>query len=83
MASVPMMDIPRDKNYPADAVQCGDCGGLGQSVSDGPCGVCQGKGWLPPGHPRGRLCAYDACRKPLPPNHVAVYCTNGCALDDA
>ncbi len=70
------LDIPRDKNYPQGAVQCDECGGLG-------CGLCEQKGWLPEGHPKGRKCHRSACGHPLPPNHVAVYCSNQCAFDDA
>ena len=71
------MDIPRDKNYPVDAVQCDDCGGHG-------CSTCQNKGWLVPRtHPKGRWCYREACRKPIPPAHVAVYCSNECAMADA
>lgn len=71
-----LMDIPRDKNHPADAVQCDECGGHG-------CAVCGGRGWLPAGHARGRLCEYEKCRRPLAPGHVAVYCSNECAFKDA
>lgn len=70
------MDIPRDKSCPPDAVQCDGCGGHG-------CKVCDYKGWLRKGHPRGRLCENPNCRNPLPPHHVAVYCSDGCAMDDA
>ena len=70
------MDIPEDKNYPADAVQCNCCGGHG-------CGVCESKGWLPAGHEQGRKCARPGCGRPIPPVQVAIYCTNGCAIADA
>lgn len=71
-----LFDIPADKNYPADALQCDDCGGNG-------CGGCEGKGWLPAGHPKGRKCMRDACSKMIPPDQVAVYCSNDCAFKDA
>ena len=71
------MDIPKDKNYPVDSVQCDGCGGYG-------CQVCNGRGWLTPkDHPNGRRCRNSACNKPLDPAHVAVYCNDQCALDDA
>lgn len=70
------MDIPRDKNYPSDAVQCNECGGHG-------CPVCDNKGWLPAGHPNGRLCEREGCGFPIPPDQVAIYCSNQCAMDDA
>ncbi len=70
------MDIPKDKNYPADSVQCDNCGGWG-------CTVCDDKGWLTPAsHPQGRHCSNPDCDQPLSPSHVAVYCSNECALDD-
>ncbi|OGN07460.1 MAG: hypothetical protein A2669_01955 [Candidatus Yanofskybacteria bacterium RIFCSPHIGHO2_01_FULL_48_25b] len=70
------MDIPNDKGFPADVVQCDGCGGLG-------CQTCENKGWLPAGHPRGRTCAYESCGNPIPPGQVAVYCSNDCAFEDA
>ena len=71
------MDIPKDKNYPADSVQCDGCGGHG-------CETCGDRGWLTPlGHSRGRRCENGACGAPLDPGHVAVYCSNRCAADDA
>lgn len=70
------MDIPKDKNYPPDAVQCDRCGGHG-------CPACEDKGWLPAGHPMGRYCECPGCGKPIPPAQVAVYCSNVCALEDA
>jgi hypothetical protein len=69
-------DIPKDDGYPADAVQCDGCGGHG-------CTVCNDKGWLPVGHPRGRYCLRDGCGKPIAPNQVAVYCSTDCAFEDA
>jgi hypothetical protein len=71
-----MDDLPRDKGYPADAVQCDGCGGHG-------CATCENKGWLPKGHPKGRTCYRDACDNPIPPSQVAVYCSNDCAFKDA
>ncbi|KKW43679.1 MAG: hypothetical protein UY97_C0005G0020 [Parcubacteria group bacterium GW2011_GWB1_57_6] len=69
--------IPKDKNYPPDSVQCDPCGGHG-------CEVCLGRGWLvPQNHPAGRHCMNGACDVPLSPAHLAVYCSNQCALDDA
>ena len=70
------MDIPKDKNYPKDAVQCDDCGGHG-------CATCDDKGWLPANHPKGRKCHRPGCGNPIPPDQVAVYCSNQCAHDDA
>lgn len=71
------MDIPRDRAYPADSVQCKECGGNG-------CGKCDNKGWLTPqDNPGGRRCMNESCNKPLPPSQVAVYCSNECALADA
>lgn len=70
------MNIPKDKNFPIDAVQCHGCGGHG-------CEWCGDKGWLPKGHRRGRTCYRKACGKPLPPEQVAVYCSNECAAQDA
>jgi len=70
------MNIPKDKSYAADSVQCDGCGGHG-------CNTCEGKGWLPPGHPKGRICSRPGCGNPIPPSHVAVYCSNECAYLDA
>lgn len=69
--------IPQIKEFPLNSVQCNNCGGRG-------CNICQGKGWLTPrAHTQGRRCAYKRCREPLAPNHIAVYCQNQCAFDDA
>lgn len=68
--------IPRDKNYRDDAGQCDECGGYG-------CDTCDNRGWLPPGHPCIRLCARDECGVPIPPDQIAIYCCNECALEDA
>ncbi len=71
------MDIPKDKNYPLDSVQCDHCGGHG-------CQNCSSRGWLTPrDHPLGRKCKYAKCDKPLSPNHLAIYCSNQCAYNDA
>lgn len=70
------MDIPKDKNYAADSVQCDDCGGHG-------CNTCEGKGWLPFRHPKGRTCARPGCDTAILPPNVAVYCSNECAYLDA
>lgn len=70
------MDIPADKDYPANAVQCDGCGGHG-------CEVCKKKGWLPAGHRLGRLCHRKGCGTFIRPAHVAVYCSDACALQDA
>ncbi len=68
--------IPKNKDYPADAGQCDDCGGDG-------CTTCEDKGWLPHGHPKIRLCYREKCDNPSPPGQVAVYCSNNCAAADA
>ena len=71
------MDIPKDKNFPVESVQCDGCGGWG-------CELCSDKGWLTPkDHPKGRRCANPVCKKPLPPTSIAVYCSKECALADA
>ena len=70
------MDIPIDKNYPGDDVQCNNCGGHG-------CSICDDKGWLPNGDMAGRICEDPSCDNNSPPDHVAVYCSNDCALNDA
>lgn len=70
------MNIPKDKDYPHDAIQCDGCGGHG-------CRTCNDKGWLPFNHPLGRRCEREGCGNPIPPAQVAVYCSNGCAIDDA
>jgi hypothetical protein len=71
-----MMELPRDKKYPATAAQCDDCGGHG-------CHTCQERGWLDARHPRARLCARAQCGKRLPPDRWAVYCSPRCAMLDA
>ncbi len=72
-----MWDIPKDKNYPVDSVQCDNCGGHG-------CPECGDKGWFTSrSHPKGRKCERAACGNPIPPDQVAVYCSNECAIADA
>lgn len=84
-----LLGIPRDKSYPPDAVQCDRCGGWGGKAGPVggsgliPCSPCNGKGWLPAGHPGGRKCFRDECDNPIPPAQVAVYCSNTCALADS
>ncbi len=75
-------DIPRDKTYPDDAVQCDDCGGSGYR-HDQECPTCGNKGWLPAGHPHRRICDNPDCGHALPPDHSGVYCTVQCAVADA
>ena len=71
------MDIPKDKNYPEDSVQCHECGGHG-------CPECNNRGWFTPAtHPKGRRCYRDGCEKPIPPNYMAVYCSDICFFLDA
>lgn len=70
------MDIPKEKGHPTDAVQCDDCGGHG-------CEACEGRGWQPKGHAKGRICARSGCENPLPPSQIAVYCSDNCAFRDA
>jgi len=70
------MNIPKHKGYPYDAVQCDDCGEHG-------CETCKDMGWLPAGHSHERLCERRGCGKPIPPDQVAIYCSNECAYDDA
>jgi len=41
------MDIPRDKNYPAGAVQCDECGGIGRVTETCLCLTCNGKDGCP------------------------------------
>jgi hypothetical protein len=69
-------DIPANKGYSADDAQCDDCGGFG-------CTTCTYFGWLSRAHPHARRCAYAECDHVIPPNQVAVYCCNDCALEDA
>lgn len=71
------MNIPKVLPWPAGAVQCNGCGGHG-------CAYCCQRGWVKnASHPHARKCYSDTCNNPIPPNQVAVYCTNECAFDDA
>jgi len=71
------VNIPKDKNFPADSVQCNGYGGWG-------CDTCDDRGWLTPSnHPDGRRCERQECGNPIPPDQFAIYCTNECALIDA
>lgn len=71
------MDIPKDKDYPTNSVQCHNCGGWG-------CEPCDDRGWFTPqDHPNGRRCYKDDCSNPIPPSQVAIYCTDKCAFKDA
>lgn len=71
------MDIPKDKSYPPDSVQCDECGGHG-------CEKCGERGWFTPStHPLGRKCYRDGCTVAIPPAQVAVYCSYECADSDA
>lgn len=71
------MNIPKDKSYPKDSVQCDNCGGNG-------CNTCDQKGWhVPSSHPKGRHCAREGCDNPLHPTQIAVYCSDDCAFLDA
>lgn len=71
------MDIPKDKNFPENSVQCDNCGGHG-------CDRCIQKGWLTPkDNPFGRWCERSGCLNTIRPDNVAVYCSNRCASLDA
>ena len=71
------MDIPQDKTFPRDSVQCDLCGGQG-------CEVCDQKGWFTPAdHPYGRVCERGECPTPIHPESIAIYCTDECAILDA
>ena len=71
------MDIPRDKTYPVESVQCDGCGGHG-------CQKCDNRGWLTPqDHLGGRRCQYLKCNRPLPPTQVSVYHSDECVILDA
>ena len=69
-------NIPRDKSYSEDAIQCDGCGGFG-------CENCHNSGWVAPNSPHARRCYKDDCNNPIPPYQIAVYCTNECAWADA
>jgi hypothetical protein len=72
-----MWDIPKDKNFPKGAAQCDECGGFG-------CDNCEQRGWYPNAdHPLARHCENEECSNIIPPDCVAVYCCDDCALDDA
>ena len=72
-----VMDIPKDKTYPDDSVQCHGCGGHG-------CQACDDRGWLTPrDHSDGRQCEYSRCKNPILPAQFAVYCSSDCAEKDA
>lgn len=62
--------------------QCDVCGGS-LFVFGPPCSTCGGSGALPPGHEKLRKCYREKCGRVLHPSHVAVYCTNACAWEDA
>lgn len=68
--------LPKNTRFPPDAVQCDECGGYG-------CDTCGQNGWLPSGHAKGRKCEREECQKPIPPAHLAVYCSDECARKDA
>lgn len=85
------MNIPRVKDWPAGAAQCDPCGGHG-------CEVCKNRGWFPPMTKEEKLaltlmlpvqfdprrrCENPDCRNYIPPDCVAVYCSNDCAASDA
>ncbi len=70
------MDIPKVKPFPADAIQCNRCGGHG-------CANCFDRGWVTSMDPTGRRCYREVCENPILPDHVAVYCSNECAFEDA
>ena len=70
------IDLPKDKDYPPDAIQCDNCGGHG-------CGECVDRGWFEKDHPKGRRCERPVCSNPIPPSQVEVYCSNDCAARDA
>jgi hypothetical protein len=71
------VNVPKVSQWPPNSVQCDDCGGHG-------CATCGDRGWLVPcGHGKGRRCENERCRMPIPPDCVAVYCSDECALEDA
>ncbi len=74
----PFLNIPKDKNYPFDAVQCNHCGSRGED-----CSTCENKGWLPNGHMYARHCEREACLRSIQPNNQAIYCSDECAFMDA
>lgn len=68
------MNIPKVKPFPPDSAQCNHCGGNG-------CEICNDKGWVSAGSFYARHCL--KCKCIIPPDHVAVYCSNECAFEDA
>lgn len=72
-----LRDIPKDRSYPEDSVQCDYCGGHG-------CTPCGNRGWYTPkDHPAGRKCYRTSCNERLAPDWIPVYCSNECAMKDA
>lgn len=68
-----MSDIPRQKGYKGDAVQCDACHGHG-------CGVCEYRGWHADSqHPAGRHCEREGCDNIIPPHFAKGYCSQECA----
>lgn len=85
------MSLPAVGGWPAGSAQCNVCGGHG-------CLRCDQLGWYPPKTleekaaeallPEApvdlrRKCENSECRNFIPPDHVAVYCSNDCARMDA
>jgi hypothetical protein len=64
--------LPLPKDFPANAFQCDDCGGLG-------CSLCGNDGWTT-NAAHARRCLN--CNTPLSPDNQAVYCSNQCANED-
>ncbi len=86
----PSLGIPRNRDYPHDAVLCGGCGGYG--MVDFPskmemlldratyyCELCDGKGWLPSLHDLSKRCY---CGTPLKPSPMDFYpqCSSVCNI---
>lgn len=65
------LNIPRDKTYPPDAVQCRACYGWG-------CRSCQDRGWFPHNDPRGLICTRRGCFKPVPAGQLLNICSDAC-----
>jgi hypothetical protein len=86
------VNIPAVKNWPPGSAQCHLCGGHG-------CEPCGERGWYPPPTPEEkaadllmrpdgltdnrRMCQNFECKNLLPPDQVAIYCSNDCARMDA
>lgn len=71
------MNIPKDRSFSLDSVQCGGCRGFG-------CHKCDYKGWLTPkNHLNGKRCAYPACGDPLHPTCSRIYCNGKCQNNHA